>query len=267
MAFLLLLHEKMRLKRKVNKLTLQQTRYGSRLDRMTKNISRVQKMYSSRMSQLEKQAQMAQSKFKSDLMQQMGIGTQGLNPMNFGGMGGTSIFAMNRYNQLASELGNDRKMDGANGQKIEIKGLANAGEIVQAYVMSGGNAPQVQDAEGKKKDNAYKIGNYEVTGEQLSLIQQGVYQIKTQESQQGYIANQLCAQQQSNISLWLEAAKAELEAEQDEALAPLEAEQTDMELEKESVETQLAYARERLQALEQACSQETKEAAPKFGLG
>ena len=61
MAFLLLLHEKMRLKRQVNKLTLKQLQYGSRLDRMTKNISRVQKMYSSKMSQLEKQAQMMQS--------------------------------------------------------------------------------------------------------------------------------------------------------------------------------------------------------------
>ena len=100
MAFLLLLHEKMRLKRQVNKLTLKQTQYGSRLDRMTKNIARVQKMYSSKMSQLEKQAQMAQSQFKAGLMQQLGIGTQGLNPMNFGGMGGASVFAMNGYNAL-----------------------------------------------------------------------------------------------------------------------------------------------------------------------
>ena len=72
---------------------------------------------------------------------------------------------------------------------------------------------------------------------------------------------------QNNVSIWLEAAKEQLEAEQDAALAPLEMEQTDMELEKESVETQLAYAKERLQSIEQACNEETKNAAPKFGLG
>ena len=64
MAFLLLLHEKMRLKRQVNKLTLKQAQYGSRLDRMTKNIARVQKMYSSKMTQLEKTAQILQSFMK-----------------------------------------------------------------------------------------------------------------------------------------------------------------------------------------------------------
>lgn len=73
MAFLLLLHEKMRLKRQVNKLTLKQLRYGNRLDRMTKNISRVQKMYSSKMTQLEKQAQMMQSQASVFFRNQMGL--------------------------------------------------------------------------------------------------------------------------------------------------------------------------------------------------
>ena len=72
---------------------------------------------------------------------------------------------------------------------------------------------------------------------------------------------------QQNISVWVDAQKAQLEAEQDAALAPLEAEQTDMELDKESIETQLAYARERLQGIEQACSEGIKDSAPKFGLG
>ena len=132
MAFLLLLHEKMRLKRQVNKLTLKQTQYGSRLDRMTKNIARVQKMYSSKMTQLEKTAQMAQSQFKSGIMQQLGIGTQGLNPMNFGGMGGTSLFAMNGYNQLAKQLSGGIKDDKGN---VTVDGLGdNALAIVQAVV-------------------------------------------------------------------------------------------------------------------------------------
>ena len=73
MAFLMLLHEKMRLQRKVNKLTLQELRLSSRKERITKNISRVQKMYSSKMSQLEKQAQIMQSQATVFFQNQMGL--------------------------------------------------------------------------------------------------------------------------------------------------------------------------------------------------
>lgn len=97
MAFLLLLHEKMRLKRQVNKLTLKQLRYGNRLDRMTKNISRVQKMYSSKMTQLEKQAQMMQSQASVFFRNQMGLGmdNQAFNPWNMSG-GGITSFVLNQ---------------------------------------------------------------------------------------------------------------------------------------------------------------------------
>ena len=266
MAFLLLLHEKMRLKRQVNKLTLKQTQYGSRLDRMTKNIARVQKMYSSKMTQLEKQAQMAQSQFKSGIMQQLGIGTQGLNPMNFGGMGGTSLFAMNGYNQLAKALsGGITDKDG----KETVPGLGdNALAIVQA-VVSGNISKNYK--EGSTSDvvsgKEWKVGNTTISDAQYQAITSGCYQVRMAESQQSYVASQMSSQYESSVSVWLEAAKAQLEAEQDAALAPLEAEQTDMELDKESVETQLAYARERLQAIEQACSEGIKDSAPKFGLG
>ena len=268
MAFLLLLHEKMRLRRKVNKLTLQQSRYGNRLDRMTKNISRVQKMYSSKMTQLDKIAQMAQSQFKAGLMNQMGIGTQGLNPMNFGGMGGTSIFAVQGYNKLASQLQGDGVNIGTDKEENRIK-LDNALPIIQAMVSGGGATQNYTDAAKKEinKEKPWKVGNYELTDEQYNVLNNGIYQVKAGESQASFMASQISSQYESRVSLWLEAAKAQLEAEQDEALAPLEAEQTDMELEKDSVETQLTYARERLQALEQACSQEIKDSAPKFGLG
>ena len=53
MAFLLLLHEKMRLKRKVNTMTLRQVRISHRKERMTKKIAQVQKMYANKLTQLE----------------------------------------------------------------------------------------------------------------------------------------------------------------------------------------------------------------------
>lgn len=212
MAFLLLLHEKMRLKRQVNKLTLKQLRYGNRLDRMTKNISRVQKMYSSKMTQLEKQAQMMQSQASVFFRNQMGLGmdNQAFNPWNMSG-GGITSFVLN-----------------------QMGGMLASGQIP------------------KDKDNKFPA------------MDQAKFQEMLQENM---MCQQMSQNYQNNVSIWLEAAKEQLEAEQDAALAPLEMEQTDMELEKESVETQLAYAKERLQSIEQACSEETKNAAPKFGLG
>lgn len=214
MAFLLLLHEKMRLKRQVNKLTLKQLRYGNRLDRMTKNISRVQKMYSSKMTQLEKQAQMMQSQASVFFRNQMGLGmdNQAFNPWNMSGGGITS------------------------------------------------------DADGNPQEGKYG-SNGQFTQDEVTAFKMAMQAAQQNQSQANMMCQQMSQNYQNNVSIWLEAAKEQLEAEQDAALAPLEAEQTDMELDKESVETQLAYAKERLQSIEQACSEETKNAAPKFGLG
>lgn len=223
MAFLLLLHEKMRLKRQVNKLTLKQLRYGNRLDRMTKNISRVQKMYSSKMTQLEKQAQMMQSQASVFFRNQMGLGmdNQAFNPWNMSG-GGITSFVLN-----------------------QMGGMLASGQI--------------------PKDKYGSNGQF--TQDEVTAFKMAMQAAQQNQSQANMMCQQMSQNYQNNVSIWLEAAKEQLEAEQDAALAPLEMEQTDMELEKESVETQLAYAKERLQSIEQACSEETKNAAPKFGLG
>lgn len=231
MAFLLLLHEKMRLKRQVNKLTLKQLRYGNRLDRMTKNISRVQKMYSSKMTQLEKQAQMMQSQASVFFRNQMGLGmdNQAFNPWNMSG-GGITSFVLKLQDYYTSGLG------------------------------------QYKDADGNPKEGKYG-SNGQFTQDEVTAFKMAMQAAQQNQSQANMMCQQMSQNYQNNVSIWLEAAKEQLEAEQDAALAPLEAEQTDMELDKESVETQLAYAKERLQSIEQACSEETKNAAPKFGLG
>ena len=57
----------------------------------------------------------------------------------------------------------------------------------------------------------------------------------------------MSAQYQSNVSIWLEAAKEQLE--------------------RESCEAQLADAKARLESIKQACSEGIKDSAPTFGLG
>lgn len=261
MAFLLLLHEKMRLKRQVNKLTLKQLRYGNRLDRMTKNISRVQKMYSSKMTQLEKQAQMMQSQASVFFRNQMGLGmeNQAFNPWNMSG-GGITSFVLNQMGGMLASGQIPKDKD----NKFPAMDQAKFQEMLQDYYTSG--LGQYKDADGNPKEGKYG-SNGQFTQDEVTAFKMAMQAAQQNQSQANMMCLQMSQNYQNNVSIWLEAAKEQLEAEQDAALAPLEKEQTDMELEKESVETQLAYAKERLQSIEQACSEETKNAAPKFGLG
>lgn len=258
MAFLLLLHEKMRLKRQVNKLTLKQLRYGNRLDRMTKNISRVQKMYSSKMTQLEKQAQMMQSQASVFFRNQMGLGmeNQAFNPWNMSG-GGITSFVLNQMGGMLASGQIPKDKD----NKFPAMDQVKFQEMLQDYYTSG-----LGDADGNPQEGKYG-SNGQFTQDEVTAFKMAMQAAQQNQSQANMMCQQMSQNYQNNVSIWLEAAKEQLEAEQDAALAPLEMEQTDMELEKESVETQLAYAKERLQSIEQACSEETKNAAPKFGLG
>ena len=254
MAFLLLLHEKMRLKRQVNKLTLKQLRYGNRLDRMTKNISRVQKMYSSKMTQLEKQAQMMQSQASVFFRNQMGLGmdNQAFNPWNMSG-GGITSFVLNQMGGMLASGQIPKDKD----NKFPAMDQAKFQEMLQDYYTSG--LGQYKDADGNPQEGKYG-SNGQFTQDEVTAFKMAMQAAQQNQSQANMMCQQMSQNYQNNVSIWLE-------AEQDAALAPLEAEQTDMELDKESVETQLAYAKERLQSIEQACSEETKNAAPKFGLG
>lgn len=263
MAFLLLLHEKMRLKRQVNKLTLKQLRYGSRLDRMTKNIERVQKMYSKKQSYLQKQAQMMQSQASVFFQNMMGVGAQNqmFNPTSYmyGSPGMTTAAA-----QIMSMWTGGDKWKDKDGKEHELSS-DKAQALWKAYV--GGQLVPEKDADGKVVSGSYTLNGEKIAPEEYAALQNAMQTANTQVQQRQMMAQQMGSQYQSNISIWLQAQEAQLEAEQDAALAPLEMEQTDMELEKDSIETQLEYARERLKNIEQACKEEIQDSAPKFGLG
>ena len=71
MAFLLLLHQRMSLQRKVNKLTLAQTSIGQHKERITKRIEKVQKAYAKKISKKEAEAKMMTSCSNNMMSQQM----------------------------------------------------------------------------------------------------------------------------------------------------------------------------------------------------
>ena len=260
MAFLLLVYEKMRLQRKVNKLTLRQTQLSSRKERIAKNIEKVQKMYSSRMTMAKKQAQLAQSQFSIWVRNTAGLGMNGLNPMNFGAAGGISNFIMQGLSAWANQGTKDK--DGNS-----IVSADRAATMFQAF-QQGGFQQNLGDDNKPIKDAEWKDINGNTYSAQEYQAFQGAYNQVQQ--MQGYAqmqVQQMSFQHQNTTSIWLEAAKEQIEAEQDAALLPLEAEETDIDIEMSSCETQLADARARLDSIKQACSQEIKDSAPTFGLG
>lgn len=218
-------------------------------------------MYSSKMTQLEKQAQMMQSQASVFFRNQMGLGmeNQAFNPWNMSG-GGITSFVLNQMGgMLASgQIPKDKDNKFPAMDKVKFQ------EMLQDYYTSG--LGQYKDADGNPQEGKYG-SNGQFTQDEVTAFKMAMQAAQQNQSQANMMCQQMSQNYQNNVSIWLEAAKEQLEAEQDAALAPLEMEQTDMELEKESVETQLAYAKERLQSIEQACSEETKNAAPKFGLG
>ena len=218
-------------------------------------------MYSSKMTQLEKQAQMMQSQASVFFRNQMGLGmdNQAFNPWNMSG-GGITSFVLNQMGGMLASGQIPKDKD----NKFPAMDQAKFQEMLQDYYTSG--LGQYKDADGNPQEGKYG-SNGQFTQDEVTAFKMAMQAAQQNQSQANMMCQQMSQNYQNNVSIWLEAAKEQLEAEQDAALAPLEMEQTDMELEKESVETQLAYAKERLQSIEQACSEETKNAAPKFGLG
>ena len=213
------------------------------------------------MTQLEKQAQMMQSQASVFFRNQMGLGmeNQAFNPWNMSG-GGITSFVLNQMGGMLASGQIPKDKD----NKFPAMDQAKFQEMLQDYYTSG--LGQYKDADGNPKEGKYG-SNGQFTKDEVTAFKMAMQAAQQNQSQANMMCQQMSQNYQNNVSIWLEAAKEQLEAEQDAALAPLEMEQTDMELEKESVETQLAYAKERLQSIEQACSEETKNAAPKFGLG
>ena len=253
MAFLLLLHEKMRLQRKVNKLTLRQTQLASRKERITKNIEKVQKMYSSKMTMVEKQASLWTSQCKNNLLNS----NQMFNPT--GGYGSITTFVAN---QMAGMLHNGGKDIKFGNKTVSAFSQEQYQAMMTDYMTTGLRENLGEDNKGSGK---YGNGNYDKDTVDAFFYAMSCARQNQQNAQ--FTAQQMASQYESSVSIWVEAYKAQLEEEQNAALLPLSAEETEIDIEQSSCEAQLADARARLDSIKQACSQEIKDSAPTFGLG
>ena len=124
----MLLHEKMRLQRKQNKLTLKQLRNGNMLSRMESKIKKREKYYSKLQKQIETQANLYKNQAKMVIDQKFGVG--GWNPNSLFAGSGVGL-NQNAINYIQQQAGSES--------------MAN---LVQAYLNGGSMA--FQDNEGNK---------------------------------------------------------------------------------------------------------------------
>ena len=262
MAVLLAMYQKMRLTREKNQATFDLTKYSGKLARVQKNIERQQKRFTSLFAKLEQDAKMMQSQATNFFNMQAGLGTGNysgyMNPQGFTGMNG---FVCNIMGQMLTQGG--YKYKGTDGKEIPVPGMneQKIKDMMSEYMSNGKFLPK---KEGDKVVEG-QYANWEPgdVAAFMSAMQTG--QMQQQQAQQW--AGSMNTAYQQNVSIWLDAAKAELEAEQDAVLEPLNYQETMWELEKTSAETKLERIKAELESYNNLCKEEIQNSAPKFGLG
>ena len=258
MALLLAMYQKMRLIREKNQVTLDLTKYSSKLDRVTKNIERVQKRYTSLFAQLESQAKMMQSNATMMFQQMAGLGMNSVNLNNYTGM---NVFVCNA---MAGMLSKGIKF--AQDADPHTMNEATYNALMNHYMSNGGQFVPQKDEDGNplKVDGVLQYNDFTADDVKAFTMAQRQAQAAQQQAQM-WVQN---ANQQygNNVSIWLEAAKAQLEAEQDAALEPLSYQETMWELEKTQADNKLKRINAQLESYDQLVSSESEKTAPTFGL-
>lgn len=258
MALLLAMYQKMRLIREKNQLVLDQTKFSSKLTRIEKNITNQQKRYTSLFSQLESQAKMMQNNAAMYFQNMMGLGVNSVNPMNYSGLNAFVMGSM--ASLLAKGITFNKGKDSESFVQIDNPMFE---EMMNVYMANGGQFPKKVDP----NDDTKYLDEYEdYTKEQVAAFTQAMRMGQMQQQQAQMFVQNANQQYANNVSIWLEAEKARLEAEQDAVLEPLQHEQTMLELDKTLTDQRLARINEEINSYTELCKQETQNSAPTFGL-
>lgn len=268
MALLLAMYQKMRLIREKNQLVLDQTKVSSKLTRVQKNIELVQKRYKSREASLDAIAKRMTSNASLFFKMNAGLGSNDVNTnmYNFGLNFNNSII----MNTMQAALTGDKNNGGAGWDQQKFS------EVMSYFQSCGGNPQQLYsepDADGKRTPKYAADGKTplycespEITANDIAQFRQAMTLGNMELNNRQNTCTQLDHQYQNNVSIWLEAQKAELEAEQDAALEPLNYEDTMLQLEKEQKDARLQRINTEIETYTQLVSQEAKNSAPTFGL-
>lgn len=294
MALLLAMYQKMKLIRQINEDTLKLTRITSKIDRVEKNIKKTQERFTSLFAQIDKQAEMMKSNATVIFQNMSGLGmnnfANSINPYGFNGMNG---FIMQKANQFL-EQGPGMPYSYKDGDETITDYWKLKPGVLQTmwnhYNNHGGNfVPDTVKNEKDETVTAYrdpaetlygiptdkggtagdKIPVYEngaFTQEDVNLFKYALQQAQMAQQQTQMWVQNATTQYGSNVSIWQEAAKAQLEAQQDAAIEPLNYEDTMLQLEKEHLDTRLQRLRKEKESYDTLVGEEAENMAPTFGL-
>lgn len=263
MALLLAMFQKLRLKREYNQCALKATTFSSKISRGEKNIQRAQKRYESLFAQIDSQAKMMTSQAKMAIQNGFGLGVNGTSSLT--SLGGLSGFVMNAMGAGLAQASNWCKDKDGNSLVDDISS-DKFQQMMQVYMQTGGRFnPEYEEGEdGNPTSTITGYGDF--TKEEVQAFYSALQRAQQMQSQAQMQANNMATQYENNVSIWVEAQKAQLEAEQDAVLEPLNYEQTMLELDKELNDTKMTRIKAEMESYDQLVSEEAKNSAPTFGL-
>ena len=239
MGFLLVHHELLRMKARVNELTLQQSKFQKEKARIEKAIEKKNLFYDKKKSALE-----------NSFTQMKSAATNAVNNGAFGALAGfgipTSILsgAASIFSQF--NITSEYQVD------LGPYGVDADGTI--------SDVDKYNQMTGAHKNEGDQLNDAEIHKLQLSIMQQNqavVQQLKT--TYTSVLA--------TYIDSMKEAAEQALEDEKDLNLLPLEEKDTEMDTKIATNELQLTEADAYLESLKEREKSQVKDSVPKFGLG
>lgn len=270
MALLLAMFQKMRLVREKNQATYELTKYSSKVSRVEKNIARIQKMYTSRIAKIDSQAKQMTSQAKVMFSQAAGLGVNNINldQSYYYAAGENAITSTYQYGIVRNSLIQGTK--DKDGNPINI-GEDVVDNVLNYYKQHGHLYKLGEDGKPINTSEDTNNPSYElidgIDQNQVNLLGSAIQFARYSEGQQRNNVSNASMNYENAVSIWAEAAKEQLEAEQDAVLEPLNYQQTMWELEKEQLENKLTRIKAELESYTNLVKDEAQNAAPKFGLG
>lgn len=267
------MYQKFKLIRERNQLELQLHGMTTKLERMGKNISNKEKYYTSLFEKLNQQATNFKNQAKLGIQNMFGLGQGSVNPMNYSGTNG---FVLQKMYQYLSSGQIPKYKDGQPVEGEYWEPTSDPNSILGLYQQYGINIPQAVDSAGKGITEKITVGDKEkevpVYLGDLSYEEKQYYDMVYNKAQYDYnqaqmMMNQTSLNYDTNVSIWLEAQEAQLEAEKDSVLGALQYEQIMMQIDKDYIEMRLQEIEQLEKSYDEKLKKDIERGIPKFGLG
>lgn len=263
------MYQKFRLIRERNQLELQQIGYSTKLARIEKNITKKEKYYTGLFEKLRQQATNFKNQAKIGMQGMFGLGQGSVNPLNYTGTNG---FVINSLGSILSsgqmplfdKDNNWKRVDGStftlSQDKLQL--------ALQYYQQYGGLQPVRENGNIKyQEDGKTPVYEGDFTAEEAYHIQMAFSQAQNNYQYAQMMMNQATTAYDTNVSIWLEAQEAQLQAEQDSVIGALQYEQAIMEIDNTYCEQRLKRIDQEIQSYDKLIDDRTEKNVPKFGLG